>query len=220
MMHMLFLRRLIAAVLIIGLIPTAALASDRIALDAFYEAAFSGEYGDTQRGVTIRWEDPIVMYMKGDYTNGDIAALVVLLHDLAGQVPGLPELSLTTKEESANVVISFVPPDEMGQAVPEYREGNSGFVWVSYDSSIINYGRIAISTNTRQQRRSAVIREEVVNMLGLLNDITVTTDSIICQSGKTVTKLSDIDYAMLNYLYSEEINPGTTLEKAKAILEK
>ena len=217
---MLFLRRLIVAVIILGLVPFAALASERLALDAFYEAAFQGEYGDTKRGVTIRWKEPIVMYMKGDYTNGDMATLAALLYDLAGRVPGLPELSLTAREESANVILTFVPMDEMKEVVPQYKEGNIGFVWVNYDRFVIHSAKIAISTSTKQQRRSAVIREEVVNMLGLLNDITVTKDSIICQSGKTVVNLSDIDFAMLNYLYSKEISPGITLEKAKRILEK
>ena len=160
------------------------------------------------------------MYMKGDYTNGDMATLAALIYDLAGQVPDLPELSLTTREESANVILTFVPMDEMKEVVPQYKEGNIGFVWVNYDRFVIHSAKIAISTSTKQQKRSAVIREEVVNMLGLLNDITVTKDSIICQSGKTVTHLSEIDFAMLNYLYSNEISPGTTLEKAKRILEK
>ncbi len=216
---MLYLRRLFIAVLILGLLPAAVLAEDnRLALKGFYEAAFAGEYGDTQRGVTVRWEGPITMYMKGGYTQEDIAVLAALLYDLSAHVPGLPELALTTREESANVTLSFVPQAEMKNAVPDYREGNLGFVWVKYDNYVIKTARISISTNTRQWRRSAIIREEVVNMLGLLNDITVTTKSIICQSGKTVTNLSDIDYAMLNYLYSPQIPPGTTLNKAKKVL--
>ena len=215
---MLFLRRLIIAVLIFGLLPSAALASDNLALDGFYEAAFAGEYGDTQRGAIIRWEEPVIMYMKGAYTDGDIAVLAALLYDLAAKVPGLPELELTTREESANVTLAFVPQAEMKNAVPEYKEGNLGFVWVNYNNFVIKTARIAISTEVARPKRSAILREEVTNMLGLLNDITVTTESIICQSGKTVTNLSSIDYAMLNYLYRQDIAPGTTLVQAKRIL--
>ena len=219
-MHMPTIRRLILVVLILALIPAMALASSHLALDAFYEAAFAGEYGDTQRDAVIRWEKPIAFYAKGSYTDADMGVLARLLYDLSLHVPGLPELALTTREESANAIISFVPQEEMGAAVNEYKDGNVGFVWVNYDNYVIKSAKIAISTNTRQVKRSAVIREEVVNMLGLLNDITVTKDSIICQSGKTVTDLSDTDYAMLNYLYSKEIAPGVSLEKAKRVLEE
>jgi hypothetical protein len=57
-------------------------------------------------------------------------------------------------------------------------------------------------------------------MLGLLDDISCTRKSIICQEGKTVTDLSSIDFEMLNLLYGPLMLPGTTRERAGEILGK
>ena len=203
------------------LFPYIGSAASSLAVQGFYESAFQGEYGDTNRSATIRWTRPITIYMNGDYTRGDVAALAALLYDLSGNVQNLPQLSLTTKPEGANVTISFVPYDKMNEAVTGYEEGNVGFVWVNYDNYVVTSAEIAISTsNTSQKSRSAVIREEVVNMLGLLNDISCTHKSIICQEGKTVTNLSSIDYEMLNLLYGPLMLPGTTRKRAGEILGK
>ena len=57
-------------------------------------------------------------------------------------------------------------------------------------------------------------------MLGLLNDITCTRNSIISQNGKTVSDLSKIDYEMLNLLYHPMMPPGTTRLQAREIVGK
>jgi hypothetical protein len=203
------------------LIPSMGSAASDLAIQGFYESAFQGEYGDTGRSVTIRWAQPVTVYMKGDYTRGDVATLAALLYDLSGNVQNLPQLSLTTKPDGANVTMSFVPYDRMGEEVTGYEEGNVGFVWVNYDNYVVTSAEIAISsTNTTPKSRSAVIREEIVNMLGLLDDISCTRKSIICQEGKTVTDLSSVDYEMLNLLYGPLMLPGTTRERAGEILGK
>jgi hypothetical protein len=201
------------------LFPAIGSAASSLAMQGFYEAAFRGEYGDTGRATTVRWTQPITIYIKGDYTRGDVATVSMLLYDLSCNVQNLPQLSLTTKPEGANVTMSFVPYEKMDEAVTGYEEGNVGFVWVNYDNYDLTSAEIAISsTNTSQKTRSAVIREEIVNMLGLLNDITCTRKSIICQDGKTVTDLSSIDYEMLNLLYGPLMPPGTTRKRAGEIL--
>lgn len=206
---------------LILLSPSMVSAASSLAVQGFYEAAFRGEYGDTQRSVTIRWAKPITICLKGDYIRGDVATVAALLYDLSANVQNLPQLSLTTKPEGANVIMSFVPYEKMNEAVTGYEDGNVGFVWVNYDKYVVNSAEIAISTtNTSQKSRSAVIREEIVNMLGLLDDISCTRKSIICQDGKAVSDLSSIDYEMLNILYGPLMLPGTTMEQAGKILGK
>lgn len=201
------------------LFPSMGSAASGLAVQGFYESAFQGEYEDTQRSATVRWAQPISIYMKGDYTKGDVATLAVLLYDLSSNVQNLPQLSFTTKPDGANVIMSFVPYEDMDEAVTGYQEGNVGFVYVNYDNYVVTSAEIAISaTNTSQKSRSTVIREEIVNMLGLLNDISCTHRSIICKDDKSVTNLSSIDYEMLNILYGPPMLPGTTREQAREIL--
>ncbi len=210
---------LVALMFLAALFPAIGSAASSLAVQGFFESAFQGEYGDTDRSAIIRWAQPVVIYMQGHYTGEDVAALATLLYDLSENVLHLPQLTLTTKPDGANVTVSFVPYDEMSQAVTGYEKGNVGFVWVNYDNYAITGAEIAISsTNTSQKGRDAIIREEIVNMLGLLNDITCTRKSIICQKGKTVTNLSSIDYEMLNLLYGPLMLPGTAIEKAREIV--
>ncbi len=201
--------------------PAVSSAASSLAVQGFYEAAFQGEYGDTARAATIRWMQPIVIHVKGEYTRADVGTVAALIFDLSENVPDLPQMMLTAKPLGANVTISFVPYDKMEEAVSGYQKGNVGFVWVNYDNYEVTGAQIAISsTISSQKSRSAVIREEIVNMLGLLNDITCTKRSIICQHGKTVTDLTAIDYEMLSILYSPSMLPGTTIERAREILGK
>ncbi len=214
------LRRCMLMLLVLLMLPMASQAQDaNLALKGFYESAFQGEFGDTKRGATVRWEDPIVIHPTGSYTESDLYALVKLIFDLSKNVPELPHMIISNKRDGANVVMSFVKEKDMAKAVKGYRKGNIGFVWVEYNDFVIERAEIAIDIETMQEKRAAVVREEIVNMLGLLNDITVTRESIICQRGKTVSDLTVIDYAMLNYLYSPLLPAGTTMDDAIRILE-
>jgi hypothetical protein len=215
------LRRFFAALLCFMILFTApgALAASSLALQGFYESAFRGEFGDTDRGRTVRWTKPIVICVAGAYTKEDIAAIGELIFSLAENVKNLPQMSVTTREKGANVILTYAPYDQMKEIVKQCEDGSDGFVWVNYTSYRITRAKIVISSEiTDQEFRSGVAREEIVNMLGLLNDITCTTESIICQEGETVTDLSPLDYEMLNLLYDKRIPAGTTLSKAKKIL--
>ena len=62
--------------------------------------------------------------------------------------------------------------------------------------------------------------EEIVNGLGLCNDHEFYSDSIIYQHDKTKYSLSDVDWIMLNYLYSPLLSPGDRWPEAERKLSE
>lgn len=191
-----------------------------LALEGFYAAAFHSEYGDTERDAMIRWEIPLHLFVKGESTSEDMQTLQELLENLKSNVPGLPEISFVETEDAANVVISFVPFTDMAESLVNYVENNWGFMNCFSDDTSIRYGLIAITTDvTEQKDRNHLIQEEFVNMLGLTADLDFGPESIIYQPYTVTPELADMDYEMLNLLYSTHLTYGMSLAEAKAALE-
>ena len=190
------------------------------ALEGFYAAAFHSEYGDTYRDAMIRWEIPLKLFVKGETTSEDMKTLYTLIENLKANVPGLPDISFIDAESEASVVMSFVPFEDMAESLVNYVNENWGFMNCFSDDTTIRYGLIAIATDvTKQKDRNHLIQEEFVNMLGLTADLDFGPDSIIYQPYTTTQTLADMDYEMLNLLYSPKLNYGMSLAQAKAALE-
>lgn len=190
------------------------------AIEGFYAAAFHSEYGDTNRDKMIRWEIPLKLFVKGESTPEDMLTLHAFLENLKANVSGLPDISFTDTESEASVVISFVPYEDMSESLVNYVDNNWGFMNCFSDDTTIRYGLIAIAADvTKQTDRNHLIREEFVNMLGLTADLDFGPDSIIYQPYTTTQALADMDYEMLNLLYSSHLTYGMSLAQAKAVLE-
>jgi hypothetical protein len=192
-----------------------------VALEGFYAAAFHSEYGDTDRDAMIRWEIPLKLFVQGKSTPEDMKTLQAFLQSLRTNVPGLPDISFSDTENEANVVISFVPFEDMAGSLENYVDHNWGFMNCFSDDTSIRCGLIAIAADvTEQTDRNHLIQEEFVNMLGLTDDLDFSPESIIYQPYTITQTLADMDYEMLNLLYNPDLTYGMSLNEAKAALQK
>lgn len=197
--------------------PTDAVDGKQRALEVFLECAFSAEFGDST-GSLERWADPIVICVYGEPTDEDWQQLDDFLMELSFRVPTLPPIRLTEDEDEANVEMFFMTDDELPSVMPEYIQGNRGFVYCYFDNSLFTFARIAIEIgSTSQKERNHVIREELVNGLGLLNDHLLYSDSVIYQ-GYNNNMPTEMDWLMLNMVYSPLLWPGITRAEAEEIL--
>lgn len=197
--------------------PSNAVDGKRRALQCFLACGFSAEFGDST-GCLQRWEDPIVIRVYGEPTNEDLEQLDSFLMELSFRVPTLPPIRLTDDENEANVKMFFLPDSELPSVMPEYIQGNRGFVYCYSQNSVFTSASIAIETSaTSQIERSHVIREELVNGLGLLNDHLLYSDSVIYQ-GYNNNMPTEMDYLMLNMAYSPLLWPGIARAQAGEIL--
>ena len=193
----------------------------RKALEPFFVCAFSSEYGDPDRDYLIRWEDPVRVYVDGTPTNADLRAVDAFLMELSLRVPDLPPITRVYTRNEANMVMYYVPLWRMEYVVPDYVDGCWGMVHFDYEGFAITNAVIGVTTDTcGQEQRDGIMREEIVNGLGLCNDHEFYSDSIIYQHDKTKYSLSDVDWIMLNYLYSPLLSPGDRWPEAERKLSE
>lgn len=197
--------------------PTDAVDGKKRALEVFLECGFSAEYGDST-GCLQRWEAPIVICVYGEPTDEDWEQLEGFLMELSFRVPTLPPIRLTDDENEANVEMFFLTDEELPSVMPEFIPGNRGFVYCYSEGSVFYTARIAIETgSTSQAERSHIIREELVNGLGLLNDHLLYSDSVIYQNYNN-NMPTEMDWLMLNMVYSPLLWPGVERAQAGEIL--
>ncbi len=197
------------------------LPSQSDALRGFYASAFSSEYGDEQRNRMIRWKEPISISVKGRFNQEDLTHLSAFFDLLHEQVPLAPPLSLSSKEEEAHVVILFDTKENIAAATDRYVAGNRGFFTYKYQNFVIVRGNIYVnSALVLQQERDGVVEEELINLLGLCNDIDFLPESLLYTGTPKPQSATQLDYDMLNILYHPALAPGMNQQEAQKALVK
>ena len=69
------------------------------------------------------------------------------------------------------------------------------------------------SADITQKERSHLIREELTQSLGLMNDSNKYKDSIFYQEWTDIAEYSEIDKAVIKLLYQKKIEPGMSKEQ-------
>lgn len=165
---------------------------------------------NSSEGYLCRWEQAIRVFVDGNPRDRDIRKIEQFISELASNVAGLPRISMTTIKSQANMIIYFVPYNELGDYVPGYVKPNTGFFNYSNDGNYrITKATIGITSDkTSQENRNHIIQEEIVGALGLPNDHWYSKKSILYQGSSSVQQLSGLDWDMLNILYSPKLKTG------------
>lgn len=195
--------------------------AQRKALALFRQCAFRPEYLDGSEGHLIRWENEITLWVGGSPTREDLACLDGFLRDLNAKVPGLPPCRRVRQDSGAALRLWFIPEHMMHFYLSDFVDGNWGFFKCNLAQYRIISARVVIASDvTNQEERNHLIQEELVGALGLPGDHLVYSDSILYERWTTVQSLSEVDWRMLNLLYSPSVSPGMKEEEAVAALKK
>lgn len=188
----------------------------RQALYGFLDTAFTPEYAGDDRDFLLRWTEPIRASIAGAYTPEEEAFFEAFLDQLnqAG-LQTFPGIMRVAPEYDPNMVITYCPLAEMGNYVQGYVPGNWGMFYYYYENWALVHANIAIATDvTTLEDRQHLLLEEIVGALGLTNDIYTYSDSIVYQPWTTMQQLSDLDWLMLGYLYSDKLTLGMNAVEA------
>ena len=190
---------------------------DEAELAYFGEIAGDAEFGD-EGGMLHKWTEDLRIAVYGDPTRRDLAVLDNVIEDINALIG---PVRLTLVESDPNVEIHFIPEPEFASIEPNYVPVNMGFVYIWWDGgSAITDSRILISTTgITPDERAHLIREELTQALGLLNDSWEYEESIFYQDWTTTNRYAPIDRAVIEMLYRPELVPGMTVGDALAILE-
>ena len=151
--------------------------SDQI--DYFLEIALGAEFGDASL-VVKKWVSDIRIKVLGSPTKEDRMTLNHVIEEI-NAIIGRTQLKID--EQNPNVEIYFVPESDFRKHEPNYVPTNFGFFWVWWNASFeIIRSRIMISTDRiTPKERSHLIREELTQSLGLMNDSWAYKESIFYQ---------------------------------------
>jgi len=186
-------------------------------IDYFTKIALGTEFGE-QTPVIKKWAENIRIKVGGEPTEEDLQTINNIVSNLNELIAGI-NIKLVDKNE--NLVIAFSPESEFSAIDPNYVPTNYGFFWALWhdDNYVIYNANILIaSADITQRERSHLIREELTQSLGLMNDSNKYNDSIFFQQWTDVIEFSDLDRAVIKLLYLKKIKPGMSKEQVLKIL--
>lgn len=195
----------------------------RAELDYFQEIAFGNEFGTNSEQIR-KWTEDVIIQINGQPTKSDRQTLERVVKELNaligyGSEPVQIQVLEAGDDQQANVNIYFVPHLEFPSYEPNYQPGNLGFAYVNWAQHRIYRSQILISTTgISSAERSHLIREELTQSLGLLQDSDRYEDSIFYQGWTDITNYSAIDRAVIEMLYHPKVVPGMSSHEAAIAL--
>ena len=112
-----------------------------------------------------------------------------------------------------NLHLYVIPRAEFSEVTPNYVPGNEGFAWISWHHpGGVFHGIVLVDSDLGRSERAHLIREELTQALGLLNDSYRYPDSIFFQRWTSVTEYAPIDRAVISLLYEDRVTVGMTEE--------
>ena len=170
-------------------------------VDAYYqEIVKQTENGDIAF-FPRRWTDQIRIQVHGDPNPDELRELVRVVAELNELVA---PIRLVLIEADANLDLHFIPVNEFLKTLPQYKSYNPGFHWVWWDDAGTIYRAVVLisTTNLTQTARNHIIREELTQSLGFLNDSAKYPDSIFYRGWSTTEQFSELDRLIIHKHYS------------------
>ena len=184
--------------------PKLAVQSDQASY--FYTVAFGAEYGDPLNRI-IKWNRDPVIKLFGTPSSDDLEELDFITSEIKTLTNGKITFSITTGEQY-DIAIYFIPKSDFQSHIQSIAPHTTGYVQLTLRHYHIQKGIILIASDIPQENRHHVIREEVTQSLGLLNDSWDYSDSIFYQGWSTSQRYSAIDKLIISLLYNPSIKPG------------
>lgn len=181
---------------------------DAATLQEFEAVAFGGEFS-RDRGLQVirKWVVDLRLSVAGRPTQTDLETLNRTILDLNGLIA---PRRIRLARQDANVTIHFAPTADFRRIEPNYVSGNRGFFFVWWNGRHeITRSRILIATDgITQPERSHLIREELTQSLGLMNDTWSDPASTFYQGWTATATYTERDRALIRLLYDPRIRPG------------
>jgi len=181
-------------------------------IDYFAEIAFGAEFGNLEPLVR-RWATGPTIRVNGSPTDEDRATLEQVVAELNALMT-TTQISLV--ESDPTVELHFAPTAQFPDILPQYIQGNIGFFWVWFDArQVLNRSVVLIANDVDAEVRRHLIREEVTQMLGLMQDSFTFPESIFYQAFSRVSEYASVDRAVIEMLYGPHVMPG--MERLTAV---
>jgi len=178
-------------------------------LNYFLEIALGSEYGVGDFALR-KWATDLRIEIFGQPTPQDLQTIHHVIEDINSLIG--PQIRMEIVPSDGNVQVYFIPEAEFYNYEPPGIVYYGGFFWNWWNfAGEINRARVVIAADGLSQKlRSHLIREELTQILGLMNDSVKYEDSIFYQQYSETTAYSNLDRSVIKMLYNDDILPGMT----------
>ncbi|ESA37004.1 sh3 type 3 domain-containing protein [Leptolyngbya sp. Heron Island J] len=192
-------------------------------LDYFDQVAFGAEFGASTQRIN-KWVTDIRIFVSGqypDYLDTELTKIINEINTLSDSI----QLSRTPSKQEANYLIHFGTGEEYSQIEPNaraYVDDNFGLLWIYWngDNEIYKGSMyVDIVRTSDQAAQKHLLREELTQSLGLLNDSYQYPESIFYQDWTQTTEYSEMDKHLIEVLYSEQVRPGMTQQDINKVFK-
>lgn len=217
--------RQLAVFLLAGLMACSTSPNERKEIKSYFkEIALGAEFGDSEP-VIRKWNTDMLISTAGDWPDHLHHELIQIIYELNELIESI-EIRIVDSLSNHNYMIFIGDPQEyvrgMEPSAGPYVEANYGMFWVYWEKEAIDKGSMYVDP----QRASSVdwqkhlLREELTQSLGLMNDSHQYDDSIFFQGRSYTTVYSDIDKALIRLLYNDKIKAGMTWSEIEDVLSQ
>ncbi len=189
-------------------------------IEYFDEVVFNSEYSSGEGDCTLvqKWIGPIYYVMEG-HSEQDRLVLEELF-DKLNKIEGFP--GIYKADGLVSITIDFYKDTdfyrEMGHIVSGNADGAVQY-WYDTEENYIYEGTVAYRTAMDDEIRVSVLKEEIINLLGI-TDTVLREDSITYQYSSTNEELSEMDWIILNILYNDQIKPSMDADECHEIIKR
>lgn len=188
----------------------------------FLDLSFGQEFGQMADGLR-KWQTNINIFVRGNAPQETMDEIDLIIEELDGLSNSI-RIRRTTDENSANHIlflglkedyVALVEPQAAGIA-----ESNSGFAAIAWNANLeIIRASACVDIINFSPAQKHILREELAQTLGLINDTELVDNTIFHQFIDTTESYSDIDQAMIGFILSSELQAGMCLNEVLDIVE-
>lgn len=190
----------------------------------FLTIALGAEYGDKTQNIK-KWVEGINILIQGEspkYLIYELNEIIKELNELNNNI----KIKTTVYKKKANFILFFGSGidyvREIEKSALSYIDDNWGLFWCYWNENFELYRAsvcIDITKITGKDIGRHLLREELTQALGLMNDSPLYEDSIFYEGQTATTEYSQIDRDIIKILYNEKIKPGMMRDEVIKVLK-
>lgn len=189
----------------------------------FKEVAIGSEFGKGRK--ITKWNKNIKIFLMGEkigYMESELNKIISELNQLVGAI----QIQRVYNKNQANFYVFFGSSgDYLAKVEPNARRHatrNLALFYVYYNAlGSINKGSMYVNTQVMKaiDTRKHLLREELTQALGLMNDSYKYTESIFYQKFSRTNQYTAIDKKLIRILYSNKIKAGMSRNQVEQALQ-
>ena len=184
----------------------------------FREICFGSEFGSKTK-VIHKWRGPVSYFVDGTIQLADRQALKAIVSDLNRLIG---QDFLFEGAPGAQIQIHFAPQERFPSLLKNYKLGNAGYFQTHWDDKGWMQSAIILisSTDITQLQRNHIIREELTQSLGLMQDSYKYLDSIFQTRWTETQQFSPLDEQLIRWLYQNQVEAGMRYDDVEEYLTR